>query len=431
MKGRNGIRKTIGTAAIFVTCLAMNTVPSNAQSVGCAPPQIPATETPSPQVCAMSVPGNPLGVVIDNFGNAFYTGAPQGLGELQLVDPRTGTYQPASTSLLHPDSMPVGIAYSPPTSLSPQPYIWLAEYTAGEIVRVRLGAFNQNAVSTWYLPTPNASPFAVAVDSQGNCWFTETGAGKIGKIDLFGTLTEYSLFDPNAAPHGIAIEKRADGDRVWFSETVDNQLGVLIPHGNAHPTINEFPLPQSDSGPMGVAIAQSPLKATGINPPAPPVNGVATPGATDVYVTEYGVPGKVASGQRIGRLTVLASTALLQGVSFWREYSTGWSGAASSAFSNPFWIASSPTGDIWYTESKSNRIGVLHSGEGVPTPGGAVAAGSTPSGAIEFASPRTAPTWITVDPNNGDIWLVSAPARSLLLLRSDSSAAPHGTIPGH
>jgi len=67
-------------------------------------------------------------------------------------------------------------------------------------------------------PIPDGNgPFSIAVGPNHNLWFTEFG--KIGKI------TEYVIPTPQSEPRGIV---QGPGG-LWFTESVGNKIGELVP----------------------------------------------------------------------------------------------------------------------------------------------------------------------------------------------------------
>ncbi|SCE17362.1 virginiamycin B lyase [Streptomyces sp. IgraMP-1] len=53
------------------------------------------------------------------------------------------------------------------------------------------------------LPDPAARPHAVVAAVPGECWFTEWGANRVGRLTGDGEITEYDLPTPASEPHGI------------------------------------------------------------------------------------------------------------------------------------------------------------------------------------------------------------------------------------
>src|ERR1700694_5282004 len=64
--------------------------------------------------------------------------------------------------------------------------------------------------------TPNSAPTDITLGPDGNLWFTEEFASKIGRINLAtGRLTEFPTPTPNSEPNGITTGP--DGN-IWFTE---------------------------------------------------------------------------------------------------------------------------------------------------------------------------------------------------------------------
>jgi streptogramin lyase len=80
----------------------------------------------------------------------------------------------------------------------------------------------------------------LVVGPDGNLWFTETDAGKVGRITLTGRITEFSVLLPGSQdtfvlPTGLVAGP--DGN-LWFTETLGNLIGRLTPTG----VLTEFPV---------------------------------------------------------------------------------------------------------------------------------------------------------------------------------------------
>jgi streptogramin lyase len=84
-------------------------------------------------------------------------------------------------------------------------------------------------------PTAQAGPSSLTLGPDGNLWFTESLANKIGRITPAGVITEFALPTPNAFPAGIAAG--VDGN-LWFTESDGNKIGRITPAG----VVTEFPL---------------------------------------------------------------------------------------------------------------------------------------------------------------------------------------------
>ena len=90
-----------------------------------------------------------------------------------------------------------------------------------------------------------ATPSAVETNQitkgpNGNLFFTETAANKIGEITTAGAVTEFTIPTPNSQP--TAITAGPDGN-LYFTGTTF--IGRITTKG----VITEFPLPTKDSSP--------------------------------------------------------------------------------------------------------------------------------------------------------------------------------------
>lgn len=156
-------------------------------------------------------------------------------------------------------------------------------------------------IDEYQVPTANSAPLAIAVDTHGNVWFTESNASKLAKFDpLTKSFREYKvpwvgdmwgiIINPpdaiwftqysgkgNVNPGGaivgggegrivrfiITTENftsipiptngsfpiRLTSDqrgRIWFTELLGNKLGVYDPGANS---LQEYPIPTNSSGP--------------------------------------------------------------------------------------------------------------------------------------------------------------------------------------
>ena len=89
-------------------------------------------------------------------------------------------------------------------------------------------------------------PWGIAAGPDGNIWFTEDGAARIGRITTSGVITEFSLA-AGVCPYGIVAGP--DGN-LWFTEYTASVLGRITPSGS----ISQFTLPTTKSAPEGIAV---------------------------------------------------------------------------------------------------------------------------------------------------------------------------------
>ena len=74
-------------------------------------------------------------------------------------------------------SGPYGLAYDAAHNI-----LWFTEFDGNKIGRVTLSGGTVTAVDDFQIPTLNSLPLSIAIDPDGNVWFTEPGAKQIGRF---------------------------------------------------------------------------------------------------------------------------------------------------------------------------------------------------------------------------------------------------------
>jgi virginiamycin B lyase len=128
---------------------------------------------------------------------------------------------------------PFGITAGPDGNL------WFTEMNANKIGRITL----EGAVTEFSIPTAASGPQSIAKGSDGNLWFSEDQGAKIGRITTSGVVTEFGLTDPSSTPSSIV--PGPDG-ALWFTEYATNKIGRITTAG----TVTEFDAP---FGPASIA----------------------------------------------------------------------------------------------------------------------------------------------------------------------------------
>ncbi|SRR6266567_2543910 len=100
-------------------------------------------------------------------------------------------------------------------------------------------------ITEYAIPTANSSPQGVTAGPDGNLWFTEGNANKIGRMTLGGVITEFPIPTSNSSPR--AITAGPDGN-LWFTEYIGDRIGRITTAG----VITEFPIPAANSNPQGI-----------------------------------------------------------------------------------------------------------------------------------------------------------------------------------
>jgi streptogramin lyase len=81
------------------------------------------------------------------------------------------------------------------------------------------------AFSEFPIPTANSEPVGITAGPDGNVWFTELAANKIGRITPGGTISEFPI--PTGGRPG-RIAAGPDGN-LWFTAKLGNKIGRFDP----------------------------------------------------------------------------------------------------------------------------------------------------------------------------------------------------------
>ena len=186
------------------------------------------TEYPVPS--PKSVPHTPI---VGKNGILWMTLDAKGVpAKLASVDPATGVLQEYK--------WPEKQAGTHTVVVAPDGNLWMSsmtspdEFLGFDVETGKFKAFKhplpdkypEESTGAWqqYAGKPIGITYAVAVDSKGNVWYTETMLGTIARLDpKTGETTE---FKPPETPDmdGIIVDMQ---DNVWFSDFTGNKLGKL------------------------------------------------------------------------------------------------------------------------------------------------------------------------------------------------------------
>jgi streptogramin lyase len=239
------------------------------------------------------------------------------------------------------------------------------------------------AVITEVGPTLSSNATLITTGPDGNLWFTENSANKIGELTTTGSLTEYTIPTTNSGPTGITA---APDGNLWFTENNVNQIGRITPAGS----FAEFSTSITFGKPDGITAGEDgnvwftddngnaiyqitpagAISPYNISGGSSPVVGITTGPDGNLWYTE--------SVTRIGRLHIHTST----------DYSI--SGVAT-------YITAGSDGNLWFTEGNANKIGRITTTGTVTEFGTGISLGH-PFGIT--ASPD-GNVWFTI--NNGNI----------------------------
>jgi virginiamycin B lyase len=103
--------------------------------------------------------------------------------------------------------------------------MWFTDQGLDEIGSFNTSTFVINEYSSGITPG-DTYPRDIAQGPDGAMWFTEWGANKIGRIDpTTHAITEYSVPTSGAKPYGIV----KDGSYMWFTECGTDKIGKIGP----------------------------------------------------------------------------------------------------------------------------------------------------------------------------------------------------------
>jgi virginiamycin B lyase len=249
-----------------------------------------------------------------------------------------------------PDSRP----HDP--EVAPDGALWYTGQLANKLGRLDV---KTGAIKEFPVKTPGSGPHGLAADAAGNIWFTANSRGYIGKLDpKTGEVAEYPMPDSRVRdPHSLAFDRNG---MIFFTAQQSNFVGRLDPKsGNV--TVKEVPTPHAlpygiVTGPDGAAYfcEFGSNKIGRIHPET-------------VEVTEYTLP----EGARPRRLANNPDRSI-----YYSDFARGYIGrldpksgkveewaSPGGARSQPYGIASTSDGMVWYSESgvKPNTLVAFNS----------------------------------------------------------------------
>lgn len=239
-------------------------------------------------------------------------------------------------------SSPFGIVSGPDGNL------WFTEFTADKIGRsTTAGVITEFAFSAGF------GPAGLTVGPDGNLWVCGFGSAKVARVTTAGVVTEFPV--PTGASQPRSIVTGPDGN-LWFTETAGNNVGRITTAG----VVTEFPITTPASSPRGIAAG-----ADGNLWFAESGTSIIGRITTSGVVTEFTVPTAGSNPRNIIRGLDDALWFTEQGSNKIGRIST--SGAISETLisataSNPSGIVNGPSGTgMWFAESAAatNKIGQI------------------------------------------------------------------------
>ena len=237
-------------------------------------------------------------------------------------------------------------------AVGPDGSLWFTEQMTNKLGRLdpKTGQFKEYPL----VEGKNSGPHGLVADREGNIWFTANFGGYIGKLDPHtGKVTQYAMPSEKADdPHTAVFD--ANGI-LWFTVQGGNMVGRLDPKTGK---IDLQEVPTESALPYGIQI----------NSRGVPIlcelgaNKMASINPQTMAITEYTLPEAV----RPRRLAIAADDTV-----YFTDFKSGHLGTLNiatravklyaspgGAESNPYGIAITPNGMVWYSESgvKPNTI---------------------------------------------------------------------------
>ncbi len=180
----------------------------------------------------------PHSIINDAAGNIWYTG--NGNATIGRLDPRTGEI----TTFPMPDPA----ARDPHTPIfDPAGRLWFTLQGSNMVGRLDPKSGDVRLLT---LPTANARPYGIAIDSEGTPWVCYNGSNKIARIDPFSmTVREFATPTPDSRIRRLAL---MSDDTIFYVDSARGYLGRLDPRTGE---FKEWPSPSGrQSHPYAIAV---------------------------------------------------------------------------------------------------------------------------------------------------------------------------------
>jgi virginiamycin B lyase len=335
-------------AALFAGCGP--TTPISSGTPTPAPPFVPRV---SAEYNVPTANGGPAGMIKAGTSMLFTEETSNKIGELN------------STATFSEFNIPTAGAKPLQITAGADGNYWFTESAVGKIGRITTSGI----VSEFVLPSGlsgeagSPAPMGITAGNNGALWITDPGANGIWELTTGGCPTFYPLATANAGPGSIA--QGPDGN-VWFVETNANKIGVVpatvpTPPANSCPNstgptvTTEYPVTTPNAG-LGVIVpgsdnalwfTETTAKQIGRMTTAGTVTSEkALPGMTTPFGLVLGVDGNFyigdAATNQIGQY--VPSTAKLRLFSI------------PTKASGVYWLTLGPDNYVYFTEQSGNKI---------------------------------------------------------------------------
>jgi virginiamycin B lyase len=173
----------------------------------------------------------PLGLAVDGAGGAWYTDTP--IRAISRISPDGSVRSfPLSTPIVRLGQLAV----------APDGAVWFADVTTASVTQLQNGVFTRHDVGAL-----EATPYGIAIDTDGTVWATLQGADKLARISADGQVTALDVPTRSSGLGDIAVDQSG---AVWFLELRANKIGRF-----GEGRFTEFMIPTPSAGPTALATA--------------------------------------------------------------------------------------------------------------------------------------------------------------------------------
>ncbi|HET9030846.1 MAG TPA: hypothetical protein VFN49_11800, partial [Candidatus Aquilonibacter sp.] len=237
----NGVTVTYDPNRLSVSSVAVpNSIDVDAQMNNPAVGAIDSIAIPQLVHTYSGIGGSgPAGIGVGSDNQIWFT--MPGSNTLNSLSPFSGSFGPSPAPAS--SSAPVGPSPHPADIINgPDSNLWYSNSNSSSIGTISVTGSSQSGYAL--------SGYASALTSDGtNIWGVEPSANNVFKMTTAGAVTELAIPTAGSAPNGIAVD--ANGD-IWFTEEASaaNKVGEI--NSASGIVNNEYVLPTINAAPLGI-----------------------------------------------------------------------------------------------------------------------------------------------------------------------------------
>ncbi len=222
------------------------------------------------------------------------------------------------------------------------------------------GAFIQD----YSEPKGYTSPLFIVNDTVGNLWFTQPNSDAIGEFDPINFVWHQWSVSKNAHPYDLVLDPRGN---LWFTEWSGNRIGFFDTHTH---TLVETPIPTALADPYGITIDNKGTVWFAENSPYSQIGSFTATANGKIKITEHAVTAlrpHLITTDKAGNIWFSEGFAgfiseynPITGTSaHFRVYLGACLNPANCTGTHISGIQIADNGNVWFSDSLSQRIGYL------------------------------------------------------------------------